>query len=221
MTSRKTLTPSRRSRLEKNRCALWGRLRHMDALHREVLAAMIDAMDFRWVGEHAGIAIAHARTVFPTAFPQLVYDIHILICDVIALISRCDRILAEHLDTALSESRDDIPADTSARQMVERGHAPRKHIRWLMVGVAGHAEAKITGGISHRRKRHDRVLLRHLRTMAQRCVDVTAVDIVHSDAVSHEERIDQPALERLCEIDPIVERVVFKRAVSRMAPHAW
>src|SRR5689334_994906 len=68
--------------------ALWRRLAQMNGVETVVLALVLDAVNFRRIGEDAASAIAHRRIILPASFPQLVDDLHIFIGNVVAVIMR-------------------------------------------------------------------------------------------------------------------------------------
>ena len=58
----------------------------MDAGDLEELAVVVDPVDLRGVGEDAGGAVAEHRVVLPTALPELVTDLEVLVGDVVAVV---------------------------------------------------------------------------------------------------------------------------------------
>src|ERR1044072_4023457 len=90
---------------------------------------MIDRMDLFRMGENAGFAVAHDGVVLPASLPELVADLEIFVGEVIAVVMVGLRGLADIERTAVQIGGDDIPADATLGQMIERGDAPGKSIR--------------------------------------------------------------------------------------------
>ena len=76
------------------------------------------------------------------------------------------------------------------------------------------------GGLGHRRNDQQRIVHRHLHGLTQRGVHVSTVDVVHPDHVRQEQAVELAALEQASEFHPVVQALVVRRAVQRVAPHA-
>jgi len=92
----------------------------------EVLPHVIDGMDLGRVGVDAALRIAQHGVVFPTALPQLVDHVEILIGQVVALLMGRQPAQAE-VESGVGQVRcHDVPGDPPARQMVQGRHLPRE-----------------------------------------------------------------------------------------------
>src|SRR6202021_2486657 len=101
-------------------------LAEMDGIEAKILALVLDAMDLLWIGKDAARAVAQCRVVFPTAFPELVDDSHIFVGDVVAVVMSRLFFLAGAFRGAVEIAGDNVPADPSLGEMIERRHPPVK-----------------------------------------------------------------------------------------------
>ena len=101
---------------------------------------------------------------------------------------------------------DDVPADPALGQVVERRHAPGEGERRFVGQRDGDAEAEVLRGVRHGRDEEERIVDRHLGGVAQRRVGTAAEDVVDADDVGQEDPVEQPALQRLGELDPVASR---------------
>lgn len=60
----------------------------MPSMHLEVLAVMMDSLDFRGLIGDMFFAIPCLRIIFPRGIPQPIHDIHVFVCDFIPLVMR-------------------------------------------------------------------------------------------------------------------------------------
>ncbi|MGY3105970.1 hypothetical protein ACVWW7_002597 [Bradyrhizobium sp. LM6.9] len=129
-------------------------------------------------------------------------------------------VLAGAARGAVEIAGDDVPADPSLGEMIQRRHPPRERIGRLEGKIAGDAEAEILRYRCHRREQQQRFIRRRLRCIAQGCVRAVAIDVVDPEYVSQEQAIEAAALQRFGEIDPVGQAVIFGSAVARMGPQA-
>src|SRR6516225_3719806 len=115
---------------------------------------------------------------------------------------------------------DDIPADATAGQMIERRKPARQNV-WIFVGDrAGNPEAEVAGDVGHRRDQQQRIIDRHLDGLRYRRVRRPAVDIVDTEHIGQKERVELAALEELRQLDPVSEHIIAVCSVARMRPQA-
>ena len=110
---------------------------------------------------------ADHRIVAPTAFPQRVDDLHVLVGQVVAIVMHHLGVETHGARGAVQIAGDDVPADAPVGQVVQRGHAAGEQERRLVGKVAGDAEAEMRGGVRHRRHQQQRIDQRHLHRAAQ------------------------------------------------------
>ena len=160
----------RGARLVQHRRALRRRLRQVDRVHLVVLAVVLHAMDARRIGVQPRVAIAQHGAVLPASFPELVDDLHVFLGQVVAAVVL--RLLgqAHAARGAVEIAGDDVPADATLGQMVERRHAAGEGIGRLVGQVAGDAKAEIARGVGHRRHQQQRIVHRDLHRVADRGV---------------------------------------------------
>ncbi len=106
---------------------------------------MVNRVDFCRIAEDAAHAVAHHRIVFPAAFQQLVHHLQIFVGIVITRIVIGLALMTDILCTALQIRGDDVPADTTFGQVIQRGNAAGKRIRMLKGERGGQAKAEVFG----------------------------------------------------------------------------
>ena len=170
--------------------------------------------------EDAIVAVAHHRVVLPASFPQLVHDLHVFVGDVVAMVVRVLRVHPHPLGRAVEVAGHDVPSDPPARQMVQRRHPAREWIRRLERERAGHAKSEMLGDLRHRRNHQHGVVDRHLDALANRGIDVAAVDVVDPEHVGDKQAVEAAALKNPREPGPVFQAGVVARAIARMRPQA-
>lgn len=114
----------------------------MDARHVEMLAGMADRMNLVGMSEDAGFAVADDSPILPAALPQLVANLEIFLGKIVAIVMfRLGR-LADIECAAVEIGGDDIPADASLSQVVERRDAAGESVGMLEGERRGQAEAR-------------------------------------------------------------------------------
>ena len=204
--------------LIQHRRALRRRFAEVNGVEPVVVALVPDAMHLRRIGEDAARAVAQHGVVLPAAFPELVDHLHIFVGDVVAVVMRGLLVLAGAARGAVEIAGHDVPADAAFGEMVERRHPPRKRIGRLVGQVGGHPEAEIFGHRGHRRDQQQRIVAGRLRGVAQRRIRAVAEHVVDAEHVGEKQAVEPPALQRLGQIDPVGQPVIFRGAVARMGP---
>ena len=111
-----------------------------------------------------------------------------------------------------------VPADPAVGEMIERRHPPRERIRRLIGQVRGYAEAEVFGDGGHRRDKQQRIVGRRLRRVSQRPVRTAAEHVIHAEYIGEKQTVKSSALQRFCQMGPVRQPVVVRRAVAGMGP---
>src|SRR3984893_8510175 len=122
--------------------------------------------------------------------------------------------------SAVQIAGDDVPPDPATREMIQRRHATSEQKWWFIGEIAGHAEAEISGYVSHCRHQRHRIEQRDLHSAPQRGVRISAIDVVSTQHTGEEQSVETTPLQHARKTDPVVERGVVRRAVTRVCPHA-
>ena len=80
------------------------------------------------------------------------------------------------------------------------------------------ADAEMLGDMRHGRDQQHRIELRNLCPAAQRRVGRSGINVVNTDAVGDEDRVELAGLENARHVRPVIKRIEVQRAVLRMAP---
>ena len=206
--------------LIQHRRALRRRLGQMDGAGAEIFSLVRHTMDLRRIGETAVGTVAQHRAVLPTAFPELVGDLEIVLRD---LVARIVFHLLRHphaLGGAVEVAGDDVPADPALGEMIQRAHAAGKRVGVLIGQGARDAEPQILGHIGHRRNNHEGVVHRHLHRVFQRRVRPTAIHVIDAQHIREKQRVEFAAFQDARQIHPVIQGVVAVRPVARMRPQA-
>src|SRR5215831_3737035 len=116
----KVSSAARRPRLEEQRRALGRGLSQMRPGDVIVLADVMDWVDLGRVRVNAARGVAQHRVVLPTALPQLIGHLEVLIRTVVALVVGGEPAVPEARPGVREIRRHDVPRDAPTRQMVER-----------------------------------------------------------------------------------------------------
>ena len=208
----------RRAGLIEHGGALRRRLAEMNGIQPVMVTLVSDPMHLGGIGENAAGPIAQRGVVLPASFPELVDHFHIFVGDTVAVVMRGLLVLAGAFGRAVEITGDDVPADPSLGEMIERRHPPGERIGRLIRQIGGHAEAEMFGDRSHRRDQQQRFVRRRLGGVAQRRIRTAAEHVVDSQHIGEKQAVEPPALQRLGEMDPVRQPVIFSRAVARMGP---
>ena len=155
----------------------------------------------------------------PSCLPTACDGLHEVVGDGVAVVVR-GQFLAQGARGAGLVAGDDVPADASARQMVQRGHAAREHIGIGVAQIGGDAEAQVAGGVRHRRHQQQRIVHRRLHRLAQRDAGIAFQPVHHAQRVGQEQAVELAALQDAGQLDPVVQVAVVARLVARMRPVA-
>ncbi|BAK11638.1 hypothetical protein PAJ_1558 [Pantoea ananatis AJ13355] len=117
--------------LIQHRRALGRRLTQMNARYLEKRSLMINGVHLIGIAENMTLAIAYHGIILPTAFQQLVYHLQIFVGVVITRIVAGLADLSQIAGSAFQIGGNDIPADPTFGQMIQRRHAPGKRIGML------------------------------------------------------------------------------------------
>ena len=96
----------------------------------------------------------------------------------------------------------------------------RERIRRLEPERAGHGKSEMTSDLRHRRNHQHGIIERHLDALANRSIDVAAIDVVDPEHVGDEQAVEAAALKNLRELGPVLQAGVIDRVVARMRPQA-
>ena len=214
--------PARRrgAGLVEHGCALRRRLAEMQCVKAIVLAGMADAAHARRVGKDPLLAIDDDGVIRPAPLPERVDYVHVLFRHGVAVVVRLLSAMPHPLGGGVEIPCDDIPADPTLGQVVERRHAAGEGERRFIGERDGHSEAEVLRGVRHGRDKEERIVDRRLRGVAKRRVGTPAEDIVDSEHVRQEQPVKEPALERPGKLDPGGKPPIVARAVARMPPQA-
>ena len=184
-------------------------------------STVADVVDLRRVGEHTVLLVAAHRVPLPRAFPQFVEHGEVFVGVVVA------GVVFELVDLPHVASRggqvpgDDIPPDPATRQMIERRQPTGERVRMLEPGARRDPEPEMFGGVGHRRDEQQWIGHRDLGALANRRLVGAGVHVVGAQDVGDEQPVETATLERLRQINPVVEGVVVPRPVVGMTPHTW
>ncbi|MCY1302354.1 hypothetical protein D9M70_520050 [compost metagenome] len=123
----------------------------MDAGDGEVAAAVIDRVHLVGMGEDAGCTVADDGTVLPAAFPELVADLQIFLCEIIAVVMARLLRLADIEGATVQVGGDDVPADAPFGQMIECRDAAGEGVGMVEGKRRRQAETQMFRFMGHRR----------------------------------------------------------------------
>ena len=185
--------PARRPGLEQHRRPLRRRLAEVHRLHAEMRPVMPDRPHQGRVREPAAVPVAQHGALRPTSFPQPIDRLHEIVGDVVAVVVRALPVLAHRARRAVQIAGDDVPADPSAREMVQRGHAAGEGERRFVAEIDGDAEAEIARGRRHGGDEEQRIADRDLHCMLDRRRRAAAMHVIDAEDVGEEQAIEQAA----------------------------
>ena len=172
-----------RAGLKEQGRALGRRLGQMRTGYIEVLPHMVDGVDLGRVGVDAAFGIAQHGVVLPTALPQLVDHLEILIGQVVPLLMRRQAAQAE-VESGVGQIRcHDVPGDPPASQMVQGRHLPREGKRMGLQDRTGVGKAQVLGGVGHGWHQEGRVVDRGLHPLDDGRLWPAAVGVVDPDHI--------------------------------------
>ncbi len=181
---------------------------------------MANLVNLARITEYTALPVTQNRAVFPTAFPEFVTNLQILLCVVVARVVFGKGFLAQVLRAAFQIRGDDIPACAPLGQVIQRRQATGKRIRMFERQRRRQAEAQVLGHQRHGRDELQRVINRHLGGLANRRLAVAAIHVINAQHIGNEQPIELAALEDFRQIGPVFEVLVLPGAVARMRPEA-
>ena len=125
------------------------RIPHRHRIETELLALVPHRPDAGGLGIDAAFPVAHHGVVSPAAFPQGVDDPHVFLGEIVTVVVRHLFAQSHRPRGAVQVAGDDVPADASLRQVVQRRHAACEQEGWFVGEVAGHAEPQMRGRVRH------------------------------------------------------------------------
>jgi hypothetical protein len=177
----------------------------MHSVNVEVFAVVANLMNLLGMREDTRVAVAHDRAIFPTAFPQLVHNRHVLVADLVADVVPGLVDTTDAAGCAVEISSDDIPSDAPVGEVVQARHAAGERIGRLEGQGAGNAEAEMLCHHCHRRHQQARVVDWDLRTVAQRGVEISAVDIVDAQHIRNEQPVKFATFQDPRDVGPVAQ----------------
>ena len=204
--------------LEEERRALRRRGDQVRALDAVARSLVVDPVDLVVVGVDAGHRVLEQRVLVPRALPELVGHVDVLVGPGIALVVRGEALETEVARGVRQVVGDDVPGDPALAGVVEGGDPPREVEGVLLQDRGGERDAEVLGGVGDRAGQHRRVVARDLQPCLEVLPLVTPVRRVEADHVGEEDRVELAALERLGEVDPVVETVEVRLPRVGSAP---
>ena len=179
------------------------RARNVDrSAHREMLALVVEYVNFCRIEEDARRLVAHEGVVLP-AVPQPAHHLDEFRGAAIALVIVGRRVVVEILCLHRRYRGDDVPAGTAAAQMVERGELPRD-VKRLAVGGRERGD-KADALCRHRQggEQRDRLKARGVGKPAERARRF--VVLANSDRVGKEDHVELSSLGGLRDLDGVLD----------------
>ncbi len=204
--------------LIEDRCALARRLAKVRTGNLEMGAKVIDVTNFRRVGVDAALAVLDDRIVVPRAFPKFIEHIEVFVRDFITVVVRNLALEAEIARGVRQVGRDNVPGDTTFRQVVERAHPARERKRGLISRRKRRAEAKIPCDRGHGGDDQERIVVRNLHGLTQGSLGAVAETVVGADHVGEKNAVERAVFKELGELSPIREIVEAMAVVARVDP---
>ena len=214
----KTRAARRRAGLVEQRCALGRGLAQVHGMQLVLQALVMHLVHPRRIGVDTAVAGTQHGTVFPTAFPQLVDQGHVFVGQVITVIVGG---LAAHAigpGRTVEVAGDDVPADASARQVVQRGHAPGKQKGRFVGEVGRDTKTQVLCHRGHGGNQQGGVVDRYLHRAPNRRIRAGAQHVVHADDVRKKDAVEQARLQPAGIVGPIMQFAVARGLVARVCP---
>lgn len=104
--------------------------------------------------------------------------------------------------------------------MVKGGKPAGEQVGRLVGEVGGEAEPQVAGHRGHGRDQQQRVVDRQLDRFLERHVHRALVDVVDPDDIGDEQPVEQPALQQLGQLGPVLEALVLGGGVPWVGPQA-
>jgi hypothetical protein len=192
----------------------------MDARNPVVAPLVGDRAHLGRIGENPPVAVAQHGVVGPASLPQLVAHLQIFVGDVVAVVVAGLAGKADVAGAAVEIGGHDVPAGAALGEVVEGREPAGESIGMLERQRGGEPEAEMFRHHRHRGHELERIVDRDLRAIAQRRVEIAAIDVVDAEHVGDEQPVETAALEQLGEFGPVFEILVLPGAIARMRPQA-
>src|ERR1700736_7083992 len=115
----------------------------------ELLAVVVHLAHPSRIGVGAPAAVARYCVVRPPALPQRVNHLEVFVRQIVAVVMLDLCIETHGACSAVQIAGDDVPPDSATREMIQRRHATSEQKWWFIGEIAGHAQAEISGYVSH------------------------------------------------------------------------
>ena len=183
--------------------------------HGEIFALVIEHVHFRRVEKEPGFDVAHERVV-GEGIPQARHHVVELARPLVAL-GMLHVVVEPEIQRGIRVGGgDDIPARTTARDVVERSKAPGDVIGLVERGRSRRDQADMFGGAGQRRQQRERLERRH-RVAALERIDR---HVQHGQVIGHEEGVELAGLQFLDQLLDMREIEVGVGPCARIAPRA-
>ena len=171
-------------------------------LATDVAALEVDLLDLARVSELAGGRIGQ-NCLGRHAVPEFIADGHELIGEVIAFVVR--HLHADSVGHVLgvAEAGDDVPADASAAQVVERRDPAGGQVRRGASSRQRDTDAQVLSRCSHHGHQRHWVMVGPRRTVLHRRHHAVLVDRMRGGAVGEEHAVEAAALQRARQTLPV------------------
>ena len=110
---------------------------------------VLDLVHLSRLRVHPCLRVVEHRVVCPAAFPEFVEHFQVLVGLIVTPVMFDLFAQAHGFGGAVEITGDDVPADATTAQMIERGHASGEQIGRLVGEIRGQTETKIFGHGSH------------------------------------------------------------------------
>ena len=104
---------------------------------------------------------------------------------------------------AIEVARDNIPADPSLGQVVQRRHTACKQVGRLIAKVGSNPKAEVLGHAGHGRNQQHRVIHGHLHRTPQGCVRAPAQHVIHAHDIGKKQAVKQTGFQPLGIVGPV------------------
>ena len=104
---------------------------------------------------------------------------------------------------AVEVAGDDVPADTSLGEVVQRGHTACKQIGRLIAQVGGNPKAEVLGHAGHGRNQQHRVIHGHLHRTSQGRIRAGAQHVIHAHDIGKKQAVKQTGFQPLGVVGPV------------------
>ena len=190
-----------------------------DAVRALVLAVDLDAVQLLRVGVQAPRAVAQFGVVVPAVLPEPQTRVEEVVGGVVPLVvSELLRHAEQLVGGGLRAAGDDVPADASAGEPVERGEPARGGVGLLDRRGRSDDEPEVLGRPGERRNREHRVEGGELDAVGGDLVGHPPLERGVAVGVGEEEEVESRLVEHGRQVDPVVEAIPVVAAAARVGP---